>query len=80
MAIPQPPSKAAPHPDQGTWNHSTIPESLIRLSRANLITRSTRMGRRLAGNRATAGKAVIVARQMTIVTAFQFDFDMLTVW
>ena len=38
------------------------------------------MGRRLAGNRATAGKAVIVARQMTIVTAFQFDFDMLTVW
>ena len=58
MAIPQPPSRAAPHPDQGTWNHPSIPISLIRLSRASLIRISTHGRRRecgavVAGQRAT---------------------------
>jgi hypothetical protein len=33
-----------------------------------------------AGNRVTAGKTVVVTRQMTVVTAFQFDVEMLTDW
>jgi hypothetical protein len=33
-----------------------------------------------AGNRVTAGKAVVAIRQMAVGTAFQFDFEMLTDW
>ena len=34
----------------------------------------------IAGNRVTAGKAVVATRQMAVMTAFQFDFEMLTDW
>jgi hypothetical protein len=34
----------------------------------------------LAGNRVTAGKAAIGARQIAVLAAFQIDFEVLTEW